>query len=97
MIKSEIVVFTGRLASMSRKQAQDLVQSLGGRVQLSVSKNTTLLVIGKSNLDLFEQDSRSLKLKYAEELQAKGTFLKKITEEEFIALGISQLQSKINT
>ncbi|WP_208559304.1 BRCT domain-containing protein [Marinilactibacillus kalidii] len=96
MIRNETVVFTGKLASMTRKQAQDLVRSLGGQIQYSVSKKTTLLIIGRINLDLFEQDSRSLKLKHAEEFQAKGTHFKKITEEEFIRLAIIQLQSKLN-
>ncbi|WP_192982524.1 BRCT domain-containing protein [Marinilactibacillus psychrotolerans] len=96
MISSETVVFTGRLASMTQKQAQSLVRSLGGQVQYSVSKRTTLLVIGRSNLDLFVPDSRSLKLKHAEEFQDRGIQLKKITEDEFIRLAITQLQSKIN-
>ncbi|WP_225745009.1 BRCT domain-containing protein [Marinilactibacillus sp. Marseille-P9653] len=96
MIRNETVVFTGKLASMTRKQAQNLVRSLGGQVQYSVSQKTTLLVIGRSNLDLFEPDSRSLKLKHAEELQNRGLELKKIIEDEFIRLAIIQLQSKIN-
>lgn len=96
MLRNETVVFTGTLASMTRKQAQALVRSLGGQVQSSVSKKTTILVIGKSNLDLFEQDSRSLKLKHAANLQNKGFLLKKLGEEEFIKLAIAQLQSKLN-
>lgn len=96
MIRNETVVFTGKLASMNRKQAQDLVRSLGGQVQYSVSKKTTILVIGRSNLDLFEQDPRSLKLKHAEELQDQGVPLIKMGEEEFIRLAIAQLQSKLN-
>ena len=96
MIRNETVVFTGKLASMTRKQAQVLVQSLGGHVQYSVSKKTTLLVIGISNLDLFEPDPRSLKLKYAEKFQDRGIQLEKITEEEFIRLAINQLHSKIS-
>ncbi|MDN6317977.1 MAG: BRCT domain-containing protein [Staphylococcus equorum] len=96
MLQNETVVFTGTLASMTRKQAQALVRSLGGQVQYSVSKKTTILVIGRSTLDLFEQDSRSLKLKHAEELQDKGFSLKKMGEEEFIKPSIAQLQSKLN-
>lgn len=96
MFRNETVVFTGTLASMTRKQAQDLVRSLGGQVQLSVSKKTTLLVIGRSNVDLFEHDPRSLKLKNAEDLQKKGVPLKKLSEEDFITLAINQLQSKLN-
>ena len=96
MLQNETVVFTGTLASMTRKQAQTLVRSLGGQVQYSVSKKTTILVIWRSTLDLFEQDSRSLKLKHAEELQDKGFSLKKMGEEEFIKPSIAQLQSKLN-
>lgn len=96
MLQNETVVFTGTLASMTRKQAQALVRSLGGQVQYSVSKKTTILVIGRSTLNLFEQDSRSLKLKHAEELQDKGFSLKKMGEEEFIKPSIAQLQSKLN-
>lgn len=96
MLQNETVVFTGTLASMTRKQAQALVRSLGGQVQYSVSKKTTILVIGRSTLDLFEQDSRSIKLKHAEELQDKGFSLRKMGEEEFIKLSIAQLQSKLN-
>lgn len=81
---------------MTRTQAQALVRSLGGQNQNSVSKKTTVLVIGRSNLDLFEQDPRSLELKHADELHDKGVPLKKISEEEFIKLAITQLQSKIN-
>ncbi|MDN6293858.1 MAG: BRCT domain-containing protein [Lactococcus lactis] len=96
MIRNKTVVFTGTLSSMTRKQAQTLVRSLGGQIQYGVSKKTTILVIGRSNFNLFEQDHRSLKLKYAEELQDKGVPLKKMGEEEFIKLAIAQLQSKLN-
>lgn len=44
-IKNETFVFTGSLITMSRKQAQALVFSLGGKIQKSISKSTTVLVI----------------------------------------------------
>ena len=44
-IKNEKFVFTGALITMSRKQAQALVFSLGGKIQKSISKSTTVLVI----------------------------------------------------
>ncbi|RST98376.1 hypothetical protein CBF32_13080 [Vagococcus fluvialis] len=44
-IKNKKFVFTGALITMSRKQAQALVFSLGGKIQKSISKSTTVLVI----------------------------------------------------
>ncbi len=40
-------VFTGTLATRSRKEAEDLVESLGGRAATSVSGNTDFLVAGE--------------------------------------------------
>ncbi len=42
------VVVTGTLESMSRKDAQTLVKSLGGKVAGSVSKKTSLVVFGEA-------------------------------------------------
>lgn len=41
---NEVFVFTGTLDCFTRKQAQHLVIALGGRVQHSVTKETTYLV-----------------------------------------------------
>lgn len=51
-IKNEKFVFTGTLLTMNRKQAQALVFSLGGKIQKSISKSTTILVIGNLQGDL---------------------------------------------
>lgn len=40
------VVLTGALESMTRKQAEELIMKLGGRVMSSVSKNTDLVIAG---------------------------------------------------
>lgn len=95
MIRDEKIVFTGTLDSMTRGQAQALVRALDGQLQTKVSKTTSILVVGKSNIDLFEGDSRSLKLKTTEILQRKGYNIKTISEEEFISRAIRQLKSKI--
>ena len=41
-------VFTGGLKIFTRKEAQKLVETLGGRVNSSISKKTTFLVAGES-------------------------------------------------
>ncbi|MGB9667430.1 MAG: NAD-dependent DNA ligase LigA [Thermosulfidibacteraceae bacterium] len=46
-IKGKIFVFTGTLDSMTREEAKKIVESLGGKVSNSVSRNTDYLVVGK--------------------------------------------------
>jgi DNA-binding transcriptional MerR regulator len=41
-----VVVFTGKLSSFGRREAEDLVLRLGGQVDARVTPGTTLLVIG---------------------------------------------------
>ena len=55
-----------------RKQAQDLIESLGGEAQSSVTKTTTLVIVGA--------DAGSKKQK------AEKLGIKIISEEEFTAL-----------
>ncbi len=40
------VVFTGALEGLSREEASEMVRALGGRVSSSVSKSTSLVVVG---------------------------------------------------
>jgi len=46
-LKGLTFVFTGTLTSMSRGDATKLVQSLGGKVASSVSKNVDYVVVGE--------------------------------------------------
>ena len=62
MLRVEKIICTGKLDTLSRKQAQELVSALGGKPQVAVSKDTTILVIGKSSTNLFREDRRSLKM-----------------------------------
>lgn len=71
-LAGKTVVITGTLASMGRKEAQDLVKQMGGTAAGSVSKKTDLLVVG--------EDAGS-KLDKARELG-----IKIIEEDEFLRL-----------
>ena len=84
MLRGEKIVFTGKLDTLSRKQAQALVTALGGKPQAAVTKDTTILVVGKANTNLFQEDPRSLKMKKVEALQQEGTNIKVIPEQEFL-------------
>ena len=68
----ESVVLTGKLASMPRSKAAEAIQALGGKLQSSVTKETTLVVAGEdagSKLD-----------------KAKAAGIRVIGESEFLSL-----------
>ena len=54
MFRGEKIVFTGRLDTLSRKQAQALVTALGGKPQAAVTKDTTILVVGLTTDKIFD-------------------------------------------
>jgi DNA ligase (NAD+) len=54
-LAGKTVVVTGTLASMGRKEAQDLIKSLGGKPTGSVSKKTDLVVAGESPGSKFDK------------------------------------------
>ena len=64
------VVFTGRLAQLSRRDAKQLVESLGGRVTSSVSKETAFVVMGEDPGSKFDD--------------AQRLGVQTLTEEEFV-------------
>ena len=84
MLRGERIVFTGKLDTLSRKQAQDLVSALGGKPQAAVTKDTTILVIGKASTNLFQEDSRSLKMQKVEALQQAGRLICVLSEKTFL-------------
>ncbi len=81
-IKNETVVFTGTLITMSRKQAQALVFSLGGKIQKNISKSTTILVVG----NLFTEKVSSKKIETAIKINDKQDSIKIIDEKTFFSL-----------
>jgi DNA polymerase-3 subunit epsilon len=84
MLRGEKIVFTGRLDTLSRKQAQALVTALGGKPQAAVTKDTTILVVGKANTNLFQEDPRSLKMQKVEALQQEGLLISVLSEKSFL-------------
>lgn len=78
----EAVVFTGSL-SMTRREAADLAASVGCAVAASVTKNTTLLVVGNQDIRMLAGHSKSTKHRKAEELVAKGVAIRILAEDDF--------------
>jgi len=86
-LAGQLVVFSGKLSSLGRKNAAALVTELGGATADEVNAKTTMLVVGAEG---FGSVDRSHKLKKAEELNAqqageKGP-IQVLTEDEFCRL-----------
>jgi DNA polymerase-3 subunit epsilon len=79
--KNEVVVFTGRLTSMSRDEAMRLVRRLGGTTGSSITKKTTILVTNMKDLC---REEMSNKFKKATDLNEKGQNIKFLNEEKFL-------------
>jgi DNA ligase (NAD+) len=71
-ISGRTFVFTGALSTMTRKEAEELVKRLGGKVSDSVSRKTDFVVVGKEPGSKYEK--------------ALSLGIKMLTEEEFIKL-----------
>jgi tetratricopeptide (TPR) repeat protein len=83
-LAGQVVVFTGKLSSLGRKDAFALVVRLGGAAAEDVSAKATMLVIGAEG---FGAVDRSQKLKKAEDLNAQSPGqIQILSEDQFCAL-----------
>jgi tetratricopeptide (TPR) repeat protein len=80
-LAGQLVVFTGKLSSLGRRDARALVARLGGASGDEVNARTTMLVVGAEGFGQAEDEKKSNKLKKAEELQVRV-----LSEEEFCRL-----------
>jgi tetratricopeptide (TPR) repeat protein len=93
-LAGQLVVFTGKLSSLGRRDARALVVRLGGGTADDVNAKTTMLVVGAESFGPTpEADSpggqgtlKSNKLKRAGELNAEGATIRIVPEEEFCRL-----------
>jgi len=86
-LTGQLVVFTGKLTLLGRKDARALVARLGGDTADDVNARTTMLVVAapatQESADRGAAD-KSNKLRRAEELNAqRGSPIKILSEEEF--------------
>ena len=82
-LSGQLVVFTGKLSSLSRRDARALVVKLGGATADEVNARTTMLVIGAEG---FGASEKSHKLKRAEELNTAAPQIAVISEDDFCRL-----------
>lgn len=85
-LRCACVVFTGKLASMKRAEAHELVRAAGGEPLSGVSRRTTMLVIGMEGWPLLPDGSISAKLRRVEELNCQGGHIAIVSEEVFLEL-----------
>lgn len=78
----EVIVFTGALA-FPRREAADLAASVGCEVDSGVTKKTTLLVVGDTDVQRLAGHEKSSKHRKAEELASKGFPIRIIRETDF--------------
>jgi hypothetical protein len=85
-LAGEVVVFAGRLASMTRRQATDLARRLGGRPDADVSIRTTLLVLAAEPVagagDASPDPDAERKLRKARELQERTPEQPRVIDED---------------
>jgi tetratricopeptide (TPR) repeat protein len=86
----EVVVFTGKLSLLGRKDARALVTRLGGETADEVTARTTLLVVGAERAagadPAADDGEKSRKLRKAEQVNARDPGRVRIVEEsEFCA------------
>jgi NAD-dependent DNA ligase len=79
-------MFTGKLASMTRSQAESYVSAAGGVNAGSVSKDLSYLVIGDDGSFLFGAGTKGEKTLKAEKLIAAGNPISIISETDFLAM-----------
>lgn len=79
-----VVAFTGQLASMSRRDALQLVSDEGGTVRVRVSRSTDLLIIGSDGWPLRRSGQLTINLQRAEQLQAAGAAIEVLSEDAFL-------------
>ena len=90
-LQGERVAFTGTLASMTHRQASELVEQNGGEAASHISRQTTMLVVGEEGWPLEADGKASLKLQQAVESVRQGATLHILTEFEWLhLLGLEQ-------
>lgn len=85
-LQAERVAFTGILASMTHRQAHQLVEQHGGAATEHVSRQTTMLVVGEEGWPLEDDGRSSAKLLQVAEWQRAGAEIRVLQESEWLHL-----------
>lgn len=95
-LAGETVAFTGTLASMTHRDAIRLVEEYGGRATHTVSRSTTMLVIGEEGWPLEPDGVTSQKLQQTTQLVADGSETRILAESDWLQLlGLDEHREEI--
>lgn len=81
-----VVVFTGSLSSMGRKEAFQIVANLGGHPDDKITKKTNFLVIGNEEFSKSRRDGETNKMKKAAAYREKGQDIVTLSESTFFQM-----------
>lgn len=97
-LQGERVSFTGTLASMTHRQAHELVAQHGGTATEHVSRQTTLLVVGEEGWPLEPDGRPSRKLEQVTEWNRQGAAeVRILNESEWLhLLGLEERQRDVH-
>ena len=83
----QVVVFTGALHSMTRREAFQLVLNVGGQPGDGVTKHTNVLVVGEQDIHkLAAGQTMSSKQRKAADLRVKGLNIQLVGESDFLRM-----------
>lgn len=85
-LRSIRLTFTGRLASLSRAEAERLIRAAGGEPVAHLSRRVSVLVVGMDGWPLARDGAVSSKLRRVEQLNREGRRIRIISELEFLEL-----------
>ncbi len=85
-LKGLTFLFTGKLSTMTRAEAEQKVDNANGKNAGSVTKTLDYLVIGDEGSPLFGQGKKGSKMVKAEKLQTEGSEVKIISETAFLQM-----------
>ena len=83
--RDKVVVITGSLRPLSRKEVITYLEDKGAVVQNYMSTQTQILIAGHKQLDLFDPDKRSIKYQEALSRKSQGQAIQIVSEEEFFS------------
>ena len=83
--RDKVVVITGSLRPLSRKEVIAYLKDKGAVVQNYMSTQTQILIAGHKQLDLFDPDKRSIKYQEALSRKSHGQDIQIVSEEEFFS------------
>jgi len=82
----KMVVFTGTLSNLVRKDAMQLVVNVGGTVSNNITMSTNYLVVGSTDFAKSVKGGKSSKMKKADNMKLDGCDINVISENMFISL-----------